>query len=105
VRQWTDSDEAAVLSAMDVTNTTNLSNRFVDELSGGQRQRIWLAMVLAQETPVMLLDEPTTFLDIAHQIELLELFKDLNQQGNTLVAVLHALNHAARYANHMIAMK
>lgn len=105
VRQWTDADEAAVLSAMDVTNTTNLSNRFVDELSGGQRQRIWLAMVLAQETPVMLLDEPTTFLDIAHQIELLELFKDLNQQGNTLVAVLHDLNHAARYANHMIAMK
>lgn len=105
VRQWTDADEAAVLSAMQVTNTTELSNRFVDELSGGQRQRVWLAMVLAQQTPLLLLDEPTTFLDIAHQIELLELFKDLNQQGNTLVAVLHDLNHAARYANHMIAMK
>jgi|SRR5690625_754852 len=105
VKQWTDADEDAVLSAMQVTNTSGLSNRFVDELSGGQRQRVWVAMVLAQQTPLLLLDEPTTFLDIAHQIELLELFKDLNQQGNTLVAVLHDLNHAARYANHMIAMK
>ena len=102
---WTDEDETAVLSAMHVTNTNELSHRFVDELSGGQRQRVWVAMVLAQQTPLLLLDEPTTFLDIAHQIELLELFKDLNQQGNTLVAVLHDLNHAARYANHMIAMK
>ncbi|WP_010530560.1 ABC transporter ATP-binding protein [Lentibacillus jeotgali] len=105
VRQWTDKDEEAVLSAMQVTNTTELSERFVDEPSGGQRQRVWIAMVLAQQTPLMLLDEPTTFLDIVHQIELLELFKGLNQQGNTLIAVLHDLNHAARYANHMIAMK
>ena len=105
IQQWSDEDEAAVLSAMRVTNTIELSHRFVDELSGGQRQRVWVAMVLAQQTPLLLLDEPTTFLDIAHQIELLELFKDLNEQGNTLVAVLHDLNHAARYATHIIAMK
>ena len=105
VRQWTDADEDAVLSAMQVTNTNEFSERFVDELSGGQRQRVWVAMVLAQQTPLLLLDEPTTFLDIAHQIELLELFKDLNKQENTLVAVLHDLNHATRYANHLIAMK
>lgn len=105
IQQWTDADENAVLSAMEVTNTSELSHRFVDELSGGQRQRVWVAMVLAQQTPLLLLDEPTTYLDIAHQIELLELFKDLNEQGNTLVAVLHDLNHAARYATHIIAMK
>src|SRR6185437_2839121 len=103
IKQWTEEDETAVLSAMEVTNTSELSHRFVDELSGGQRQRVWVAMVLAQQTPLLLLDEPTTFLDIANQIELLELFKDLNQQGNTLVAVLHDLNHAARYATHIIA--
>lgn len=105
MKQWSEADEKVVLSAMQLTNTTELSHRLVDELSGGQRQRVWVAMVLAQQTPLLLLDEPTTFLDIAHQIELLELFKDLNQQGNTLVAVLHDLNHAARYANHLIAMK
>lgn len=105
LQQWSDEDEKAVLTAMELTNTTSLSHRFVDELSGGQRQRVWVAMVLAQQTPLLLLDEPTTYLDIAHQIDLLELFKDLNEQGNTLVAVLHDLNHAARYANHIIAMK
>ncbi|SFD22190.1 ABC transporter ATP-binding protein [Bacillus sp. UNCCL81] len=105
IRQWTDEDEAAVISAMELTNTSDLSHRYVDELSGGQRQRVWVAMILAQQTPMLLLDEPTTYLDIAHQIELLELFKDLNQQGNTLVAVLHDLNHAARYADNIIAMK
>ncbi|WP_088014474.1 ABC transporter ATP-binding protein [Gottfriedia acidiceleris] len=105
IRQWTDEDEAAVMSAMELTNTSDLSHRYVDELSGGQRQRVWVAMVLAQQTPMLLLDEPTTYLDIAHQIELLELFKDLNQQGNTLVAILHDLNHAARYADNIIAMK
>lgn len=105
INQWTSEDENAVLSAMQLTNTTELSHRYVDELSGGQRQRVWIAMVLAQQTPLLLLDEPTTYLDIAHQIELLELFKDLNNQGHTLVAVLHDLNHAARYANHIIAMK
>jgi iron complex transport system ATP-binding protein len=82
-----------------------LSNRFVAELSGGQRQRVWLAMVLAQQTPILLLDEPTTFLDIAHQIEVLDLCADLHEQGRTLVAVLHDLNLACRYADHLIAMK
>ncbi|UTX51862.1 ABC transporter ATP-binding protein [Leucobacter aridicollis] len=105
IRQWTEKDERAVLSAMAATGVTELSPRLVDELSGGQRQRVWVAMVLAQQTELLLLDEPTTFLDIAHQIELLELFTDLNLAGNTLVAVLHDLNQAARYGTHLIAMK
>lgn len=105
IRQWSEADEQAVAAAMEATGVTNLSPRLVDELSGGQRQRVWVAMVLAQETPLLLLDEPTTFLDIAHQIELLELFTDLHLAGNTLVAVLHDLNQAARYATHLIAMK
>jgi ABC-type cobalamin/Fe3+-siderophores transport system ATPase subunit len=105
IQQWTEADEHAVMTAMELTNTTELSNRYVDELSGGQRQRVWVAMLLAQQTPLLLLDEPTTYLDIAHQIDLLELFTDLNEQGRTLVAVLHDLNQAARYATHLIAMK
>ncbi|MDF9875557.1 ABC-type cobalamin/Fe3+-siderophores transport system ATPase subunit [Cellulosimicrobium cellulans] len=106
LRQWSRDDEAAVVGALAATGTTELSGRLVDELSGGQRQRVWVAMVLAQETPILLLDEPTTFLDIAHQIELLELCTDLNRdRGHTLVAVLHDLNHACRYATHLIAMK
>ncbi len=105
MRQWTEDDERAVVRAMADTNTTDLSGRLVDELSGGQRQRVWVAMALAQHTDILLLDEPTTFLDIAHQIELMELFSDLNQVGHTLVAVLHDLNHAARYGTHLIAMK
>ncbi|MGW2051638.1 ABC transporter ATP-binding protein [Streptomyces sp. NPDC001858] len=105
IRQWTEADEQAVLRAMDQTAVTDLSARLVDELSGGQRQRVWVAMALAQHTSIMLLDEPTTFLDITHQIELMELFTDLHHAGHTLVAVLHDLNHAARYATHLIAMK
>lgn len=105
MRPWTDADTEAVDAAMASTGVTELSGRLVDELSGGQRQRVWVAMVLAQQTPLLLLDEPTTFLDIAHQIELLELFTDLHDGGSTLVAVLHDLNHAARYATHLIAMK
>jgi iron complex transport system ATP-binding protein len=105
VRQWTDADERAVLRAMEATSVRELSTRLVDELSGGQRQRVWVAMALAQETGILLLDEPTTFLDITHQIELLELFTDLHLTGRTLVAVLHDLNHAARYGTHLIAMK
>nr|WP_232838199.1 ABC transporter ATP-binding protein [Streptomyces geranii] len=105
IRQWTEADEQAVLRAMDQTSVTELSGRLVDELSGGQRQRVWVAMALAQHTSIMLLDEPTTFLDITHQIELMELFTDLHHVGHTLVAVLHDLNHAARYATHLIAMK
>lgn len=106
IRQWSRTDEAAVVEAMAATNVTELSGRQVDELSGGQRQRVWVAMALAQQTPTLLLDEPTTYLDIAHQIELMELFGRLNREnGQTLVAVLHDLNHACRYATHLIAMK
>ncbi|WP_042161441.1 ABC transporter ATP-binding protein [Paenibacillus gorillae] len=104
-RQWSETDEQIVANAMEATGTRELSHRLVEELSGGQRQRVWVAMALAQQTPLLLLDEPTTYLDIAHQIELMELFAELNKQGNTLVAVLHDLNHAARYATHLIAMK
>ncbi|WP_407977197.1 ABC transporter ATP-binding protein [Brucella pseudogrignonensis] len=105
LRQWSKADEDAVLAALAATRATELSGRLVDELSGGQRQRVWVAMVLAQETPILLLDEPTTFLDIAHQIELLDLLADLNERGRTIIAVLHDLNHACRYATHLIAIK
>lgn len=105
LRQWSRADEEAVAKAMAATGVTDLSSRSVDELSGGQRQRVWVAMVLAQETPILLLDEPTTFLDIAHQIDLLDLLSDLNGEGRTIVAVLHDLNHACRYASHLVAMK
>ena len=105
LRQWTDADESAVVDAMVATGVVELAPRRVDELSGGQRQRVWIAMVLAQQTPLLLLDEPTTFLDIAYQIELMELLTDLNRAGNTVVAVLHDLNQAARYATHLVAMR
>jgi iron complex transport system ATP-binding protein len=105
IRQWTSTDEDAVQEAMAATGVADLAARHVDELSGGQRQRVWVAMALAQQTPVLLLDEPTTFLDIAHQIELLDLLADLHRDGSTVVAVLHDLNHAARYADHLIVMK
>lgn len=105
LRQWSKADEKAVAHAMEATHMAELSDRPMDELSGGQRQRAWIAMVLAQETPILLLDEPTTFLDIAHQIELLDLLADLNRRGRTVVAVLHDLNHACRYASHLIALK
>lgn len=105
IRQWTGADEAAVAEAMRATDVTELASRSVEELSGGQRQRVWAAMALAQQTPILLLDEPTTFLDIAHQIELLDLFARLHREGNTIVAVLHDLNHASRYADHLIVMK
>lgn len=104
-RQWSHEDALAVKQAMAATGVTELADREVDQLSGGQRQRVWIALVLAQQTPWLLLDEPTTFLDIAHQIELLELFCTLNRQGGrTLVAVLHDLNQACRYADHLIVM-
>jgi ABC-type cobalamin/Fe3+-siderophores transport system ATPase subunit len=105
IRQWTATDEDAVQQAMAATGVADLAGRHVDELSGGQRQRVWVAMALAQQTPVLLLDEPTTFLDIAHQIELLDLLADLHRDGSTIVAVLHDLDHAARYADHLIVMK
>ena len=104
-RQWSADDERAVAEALEATGVADLSGRLVDELSGGQRQRVWVALVLAQETPLLLLDEPTTFLDIAHQIDLLELCRDLHADGRTLVAVLHDLNHACRYGTHLIAMR
>jgi iron-siderophore transport system ATP-binding protein len=106
LRQWSGADAEAVAEAMRCTRVSELSGRLVDELSGGQRQRVWVAMVLAQETPLVLLDEPTTYLDIAHQVELLDLFALLNRdQDRTVVAVLHDLNHACRYADHIITMK
>lgn len=104
--QWSRQDEDAVSEAMQATGVLDLAERPVDELSGGQRQRVWVAMALAQQTPLLLLDEPTTFLDIAHQIDLLELLRALHAgHGRTLVAVLHDLNHACRYADHLIAMR
>jgi len=106
LRQFSRADQQAVADAMAATGVTAIAGRPVDQLSGGQRQRVWIAMVLAQQTPLILLDEPTTFLDIAHQIELLDLFADLNaEQGCTIVAVLHDLNHACRFADEIIAMK
>lgn len=105
IRQWSDADQAAVDKAMAATGVAELAGRAVDELSGGQRQRVWVSMALAQETPILLLDEPTTYLDITFQIELLDLFASLNRAGSTLVAVLHDLNQATRYASHLIVMK
>ncbi|AKS31657.1 ABC transporter ATP-binding protein [Mycolicibacterium goodii] len=106
LRQWSRDDADAVADAMRYTGVTDLSARLVDELSGGQRQRVWVAMVLAQQTPLILLDEPTTYLDIAHQVELLDLFAMLNREhGRTVVAVLHDLNQACRYADELIVMK
>ncbi|GHH75940.1 cobalamin/Fe3+-siderophore ABC transporter ATP-binding protein [Kitasatospora indigofera] len=105
-QQWSAEDEEAVTEALLRTSTTELADRSVDELSGGQRQRAWIAMALAQGTDILLLDEPTTFLDIAHQVEVLDLVRRLNvEKGRTVVAVLHDLNQAARYADHLVAMR
>ncbi|MEU4013840.1 ABC transporter ATP-binding protein [Microbacterium sp. NPDC028030] len=105
LQRWTSADDTATREALAATNTADLAERYVDQLSGGQRQRVWVALLLAQQTPVMLLDEPTTFLDIAHQYELLDLLRDLNAQGKTVIAVLHDLNQAARYADNLVLMK
>jgi iron complex transport system ATP-binding protein len=103
--RWSTEDDVAVASALEATDTVALADRSVDELSGGQRQRVWIAMALAQQTDVLLLDEPTTFLDVSHQIEVLDLLTDLNRRhGTTIVMVLHDLNLAARYADHLIAI-
>lgn len=103
--RWTRDDDDAVAHALDATGTAHLADRPVDELSGGQRQRVWIAMALAQQTDILLLDEPTTFLDISHQIDVLDLLTDLNRErGTTIVMVLHDLNLAARYADHLVAM-
>jgi iron-siderophore transport system ATP-binding protein len=103
-RRWNDADEAAVAHALEATGTADLVTRPI-QLSGGQRQRVWVAMALAQDTELLLLDEPTTFLDISHQVDLLRLLRDLNAQtGKTIVVVLHDLNLACRYVQHVIAM-
>jgi iron complex transport system ATP-binding protein len=105
-QQWSAADEAAVDDALAATDLVGLKDRLVDQLSGGQRQRAWLAMALAQQTEVLLLDEPTTFLDLAHQVDVLDLVADLNaRHGRTVVMVLHDLNQAARWAHHLVAMK
>ena len=105
-QQWSPEDEDAVQQAMAATGVADLADRSVDELSGVQRQRVWLAMALAQQTEVLLLDEPTTYLDLAHQVAVLELVAELHRTaGRTVVMVLHDLNHAARYAGHLVAMK
>ena len=105
-RSWSEKDDAAVQRALEATETLALAGRDIDELSGGQRQRVWIAMALAQETEVLLLDEPTTYLDLAHQVEVLDLVTDLNRtRGTTVAIVLHDLNLAARYADNVIAMK
>lgn len=103
--RWSAADDAALVDALTATRTTELADRPVDELSGGQRQRVWIAMALAQQTDLLLLDEPTTFLDVSHQVEVLDLLTDLNRTGGTtIVMVLHDLNLAARYADHLIAL-
>ncbi|WP_438872560.1 ABC transporter ATP-binding protein [Paractinoplanes pyxinae] len=105
-RRWSSDDDDAVTAALTATGTLPLAARPVDELSGGQRQRVWIAMALAQRTGILLLDEPTTYLDISHQVEVLDLLTDLNEaEGTTIVIVLHELNLAFRYADHLVVMK
>lgn len=106
MKQWSQEDEDAVYQALESTNMLAFKDRTVDSLSGGQRQRAWIALTLAQQTDIILLDEPTTYLDMTHQIEILDLLFDLNEQkGHTIVMVLHDLNLASRYAHHMVAVK
>jgi iron complex transport system ATP-binding protein len=105
-RQWSASDEAVVEEALEATGIADLADRSVDELSGGQRQRVWIALALAQGTPLMLLDDHTTFLDLAHQVEVLDLLADLNErEARTVVLVLHDLNLACRYAHQLLVMQ
>jgi iron complex transport system ATP-binding protein len=106
ISRWSSDDSAAVAEALRMTDTLELTDRSVDELSGGQRQRVWIAMALAQQTDILLLDEPTTFLDVSHQVDVLDLLTDLNhRRGTTIVMVLHDLNLAARYADHLVAVR
>jgi iron complex transport system ATP-binding protein len=102
----TDEDRQVIHWALDVTGLTSFANQAVDDLSGGQRQRAWIAMAIAQETELLLLDEPTTYLDMAHQLEILKLLEKLNrEEGRTIVMVIHDLNHAARFSHHMVALR
>ncbi|RLL46587.1 ABC transporter ATP-binding protein [Oceanobacillus piezotolerans] len=106
IKQWSKEDEAAVQQALASTNMLDLIDQPVDSLSGGQRQRAWIALTLAQQTDLILLDEPTTYLDMTHQIDVLDLLFELNEKdGRTIVMVLHDLNLASRYAHHIIAIK
>lgn len=106
LQQWSAEDERSVGRALSITNMVSLADRALDELSGGQRQRAWIALALAQDSETLLLDEPTTFLDMAHQLEVLHLLERLNrEEGRTIVLVLHDLNQAARFAHHLIAMQ
>ena len=99
-------DLSVINRAMEMTNITDLADRFVDELSGGQRQRVWIAMALAQDTDILLLDEPTTYLDIAYQVEVLDILTDLNiKYSTTIVMVLHDINLSCRYADYLFAIK
>ncbi len=105
-QQWSHQDERMTQGALFMTRLQELAERPVDTLSGGQRQRAWIAMTLAQDTQILLLDEPTTFLDLAHQVEILELLWELNRdQGRTVVMVLHDLNQACRYADHVVMLR
>ncbi|MDQ0219691.1 ABC transporter ATP-binding protein [Peribacillus cavernae] len=106
LKQWSEEDEQKVEAALAATGLVELKDRPVDTLSGGQRQRAWIAMTLAQDTEFLLLDEPTTYLDMTHQIEILDLLFDLNEKENrTIIMVLHDLNLACRYAHHIVALK
>lgn len=105
LKGWTKKDYEAVAEAMEIMNITEFSNCHIDELSGGQRQRVWIAMALAQQTDILFLDEPTTYLDITYQVEILDMLTDLNKKyGTTIVMVLHDINLSARYADHIFAL-
>jgi iron complex transport system ATP-binding protein len=106
LKGWTKKDYEAVAEAMEIMNITEFADRSIDELSGGQRQRVWIAMALAQQTDILFLDEPTTYLDITYQVEILDLLTDLNRKrGTTIVMVLHDINLSARYADHIFALQ
>jgi len=102
---WTANDQIVMEAAMQAAGVSQLGRRTLESLSGGQRQKVWIAMALSQGADILLLDEPTTFLDLAHQIDVLELCAALNRAGKTIVAVLHDLNQAARYASRMVVMR
>lgn len=106
LKGWSKKDYEAVAEALEMMNIAEFADRSIDELSGGQRQRVWIAMALAQQTDILLLDEPTTYLDITYQVEILDLLMDLNKKfGTTIVMVLHDINLSARYADYLFAMK